>query len=505
MSNENIFDALTKRSAGDLGSPQRFRRTAGSCPGLLRRMTLQKELEGHRGCVNTVSFISSGDVLVSGSDDQQVMLWDWKTGERQLTYHSGHSGNVFQARLLPESGNVMVTLGADGRVRVGHLPQGGAAPETREIGKHRGCAHKLGIMENSPNVFLSCGEDGHICQYDLRQETPFTSMLVARDANSCRIGLNAISCNPCNSWQVAACGADPHVLVYDIRSLATPPSDRGIVEQDRGEPSVKPVRWIIPDAIKNNNGHMHMHMSSVVYSQNGEILGSYNREKVYLFAADGCRGNRAAVLNRDGEEEEGGSADDGSFEGHRNAATVKGVSFFGPSDEYVLSGSDCGHLFWWSKRDGVLQQLLKGDEHVVNCLEPHPTQPLALASSGIDNTVKKWGPTADAASFDQAAAKSVMEENAAREADDSRGPMFHISPQLLLRYLQATELTRSQQAGMAGRGELTARGFRVTETTVGMQEAEAVAEVEITINDDPGREPTLEEHRRGIRSECIIS
>jgi WD40 repeat protein len=43
-------------------------------------MELQRTLEGHGGCVNTVSFNPAGDLLVSGSDDQSVMLWDWRRG-----------------------------------------------------------------------------------------------------------------------------------------------------------------------------------------------------------------------------------------------------------------------------------------------------------------------------------------------------------------------------------------------------------------------------------------
>lgn len=54
----------------------------------------------------------------------------------------------------------------------------------------------------------------------------------------------------------------------------------------------------------------------------------------------------------------------------------------GVADEYVVSGSDCGHVYIWSKHDGKLQQLLKGDRHVVNCLEPHPYLPATLATSG---------------------------------------------------------------------------------------------------------------------------
>jgi WD40 repeat protein len=44
-------------------------------------MELQQRLEGHNGCVNTVSFdTEAGDVLISGSDDLQIMLWDWERG-----------------------------------------------------------------------------------------------------------------------------------------------------------------------------------------------------------------------------------------------------------------------------------------------------------------------------------------------------------------------------------------------------------------------------------------
>jgi WD repeat-containing protein 42A len=45
-------------------------------------MCLQRKLEAHAGCVNTVSFdTEGGDVLISGSDDQQILLWDWERGE----------------------------------------------------------------------------------------------------------------------------------------------------------------------------------------------------------------------------------------------------------------------------------------------------------------------------------------------------------------------------------------------------------------------------------------
>jgi hypothetical protein len=68
--------------------------------------------------------------------------------------------------------------------------------------------------------------------------------------------------------------------------------------------------------------------------------------------------------------------------GHRNNQTYKGVSFLGLNDEFAGSGSDCGHLFIWSKRDGVLRRMLKADSQVLNCVEAHPYLPFTIATSG---------------------------------------------------------------------------------------------------------------------------
>jgi len=63
------------------------------------------------------------------------------------------------------------------------------------------------------------------------------------------------------------------------------------------------------------------------------------------------------------------------------------VNFFGPHDEYVVSGSDDGNWFIWQKSTGALHDILEGDGSVVNVIEGHPNLPLA-AVSGIDHTVK---------------------------------------------------------------------------------------------------------------------
>ena len=69
---------------------------------------------------------------------------------------------------------------------------------------------------------------------------------------------------------------------------------------------------------------------------------------------------------------------------------MKGVNFYGPESEFVISGSDCGNIFIWDKETEAIVKLMHGDEAgVVNVLEPHPHLPV-LATSGLDDEVKLW-------------------------------------------------------------------------------------------------------------------
>lgn len=80
-----------------------------------------------------------------------------------------------------------------------------------------------------------------------------------------------------------------------------------------------------------------------------------------------------------------------SFRGHCNVKTVKDVNYFGPDDDFVVSGSDDGNLFIWDARTSELVNILEGDGEVVNVVQGHPYETM-LAVSGIDHTVKIFSP-----------------------------------------------------------------------------------------------------------------
>ena len=67
-------------------------------------------------------------------------------------------------------------------------------------------------------------------------------------------------------------------------------------------------------------------------------------------------------------------------------------------------------MFAWDRVTGKLVMMMEADRHVVNCVQPHPYDPI-LATSGIDYDVKIWSPTAEQPLFDQEKAEVVMKRN----------------------------------------------------------------------------------------------
>lgn len=76
----NLFHSLSQNEyTSSLGVPRlcHYKALAHS-QALLKRLKLESTLEGHDGCVNTVCWSDNGELLVSGSDDTRVCIWDYR-------------------------------------------------------------------------------------------------------------------------------------------------------------------------------------------------------------------------------------------------------------------------------------------------------------------------------------------------------------------------------------------------------------------------------------------
>nr|XP_044996454.1 DDB1- and CUL4-associated factor 8-like [Jaculus jaculus] len=360
------WQVLSRLRDRQLGSSAHFVRDACGARAFVQRFCLQYGLAGHAACVNTVHFNQRGTRLASGSDDLHVIVWDWVHQRPVLNFHSGHQNNVLQAQFLPNCDDSMLaTSGLDGRIQVAYLSAMPSIEITKCLVRHRGAAHNLALEPDSPFKFLSCGEDGVVFNIDLRQSPPASKVVVTKE-NEKKVGLYAICTNPANIYQFGVGGQDQFVRIYDQRKIDEK-ENNGVLKK------------FCPHHLVEANSPSYV--TGLTYSHDGtELLASYNDDDIFLFIS---------------------SDDDGAqykkrYKGHRNSATVKSVHFYGPRSEFVVSGSDCGHIFFWEKSSCHIVQLLQADEGgIVHSIETHPNLPV-IASCDLEDEVKIWVPTARA-------------------------------------------------------------------------------------------------------------
>ncbi|XP_052405125.1 DDB1- and CUL4-associated factor 8 [Carassius gibelio] len=417
--------AVPSLRAREIGhDSHRFVRRVCGARGLVQRLELQGRLERHTGCVNTLHFNPSGTRLASGSDDLRVVIWDWASRKAELEFDSGHKSNVFQAKFLPNSGDSTLAMCArDGQIRVAELSATQRCKNTKRVAQHKGAAHKLALEPDSPCSFLSAGEDAVVFGIDLRLDRPANKLVVVKEGEK-KVGLYTIFVNPANTHHFAVGGRDQYVRIYDQRKI-NEHDNNGVLKK------------FCPSHLVSSESKTNI--TCLVYSHDGtELLASYNDEDIYLF--DSSHSDGADYRRR--------------YKGHRNNATVKGVNFYGPCSEFVVSGSDCGHIYLWDKNSARVVQFMEGDRGgVVNCLEPHPHLP-GLATSGLDHDVKLWAPTAENPTTLKGL-KEVMKKNKRERDEDSVRHGDQYDTQLLWFLMRHMRNRRPQRArrGEGGEGD----------------------------------------------------
>ncbi|XP_062542797.1 DDB1- and CUL4-associated factor 8 [Armigeres subalbatus] len=329
-----------------------FQSRAYGSKHLVERLDLSHRLCEHEGCVNSLNFNSTGTLLASGSDDLKINLWHWQTNKLMQSISSGHRSNVFQTKFVDASGYrgeiEIISTGRDGQVRQTRVGPAGNVTRT-VLFKQSQPIHKIAIPARSQYEFLTACEDGIIKSYDLRDN-------ISKRVTNVKKRLYSISTHPLDN-EFCVSGNDESVRVYDRRN-----------------PS-KPMKFHYAAHMKTKKDHYTV--TCAVYNSTGtEILASCSDEDVFLF--DNVNHEEGKFLHR--------------YSGHCNMKTIKGVNFFGPNSEFVVSGSDCGNIFFWDKQTEVIVNWLHGDDSgVVNCLEPHPEFPI-MATSGLDDDAKIWIP-----------------------------------------------------------------------------------------------------------------
>ncbi|XP_046399120.1 WD and tetratricopeptide repeats protein 1-like [Ischnura elegans] len=222
-----------------------FKQSMHVTEDFINRLGLEKELEGHSGCVNCLEWSESGTVLASASDDVLVILWDPFRYKKIHTISTGHLGNIFSVKFLPSNENTLVTGAGDHRIRVHDVTAGEA---TQCLTCHTSRVKRLATAPNLPYMFWSASEDGTVRQFDLRSPLSCSTPDVANvlinllDHLGHYAEAKCLAVNPLRPELIAVGANDPYVRLYDRRMIkltsvqfppsSTPPSSPAEAENE---------------------------------------------------------------------------------------------------------------------------------------------------------------------------------------------------------------------------------------------------------------------------------
>jgi len=204
------------------------------------------KLKGHIGSVNSLEFIDVGSLLLSGSNDHNIKIWDVESGSLIRTF-SEHITVTRDAKFTPDGKSVIsaednyliywrnAVSGQIGRLPMyGHsgsvltvdmstdmqIIVSGSSDKTVKIWDAQTgemlnsiAAHNKSVyqVEFNPviNQFASCSSDSTIKIWD-SESAELIKML---DDNDCKV--NAISYHPSGNY-LASCGSNSLIYIWDL-------------------------------------------------------------------------------------------------------------------------------------------------------------------------------------------------------------------------------------------------------------------------------------------------
>ncbi|XP_057337399.1 DDB1- and CUL4-associated factor 6-like isoform X2 [Microplitis mediator] len=275
----NFFNDLYNQPY-DYNSRVRLYNSSKASLELVQRMSLLKRLKVHNGCVNSICWNNNGELILSGSDDQHLVLTNVYNYKVLKDYKTSHRANIFSAKFLPNNGDHrIVSCSGDGMILYTDLMR---TSETfhNQFTCHNGTTYEIATVPGEPHSFLSCGEDCTVRYFDLRVKSSCNTLRCKEDILILRQRpVTAMSINPTMPHYLAIGCSDSSVGIYDRRMLSI---------GERNWTDEKSVNWTSPVSVftvPEFEGHP-CRITSLCYSPDGnDVLVSYSSDHIYLFSA----------------------------------------------------------------------------------------------------------------------------------------------------------------------------------------------------------------------------
>ncbi|NXG43912.1 DCAF6 factor, partial [Psilopogon haemacephalus] len=226
---------------------------------------------------NTICWNDTGEYILSGSDDTNLVISNPYSRKVLTTIRSGHRANIFSAKFLPcTNDKQIVSCSGDGVIFYTNVEQDAETNRQCQYTCHYGTTYEIMTVPNDPYTFLSCGEDGTVRWFDTRIKTSCTKEDCKDDILiNCRRAATSVAICPPIPYYLAVGCSDSSVRIYDRRMLGTRATGNYA-----GRGTVGMVARFVPPHLSNKS----CRVTSLCYSEDGqEILVSYSSDYIYLF------------------------------------------------------------------------------------------------------------------------------------------------------------------------------------------------------------------------------
>ncbi|XP_043556816.1 DDB1- and CUL4-associated factor 6 isoform X3 [Chiloscyllium plagiosum] len=292
----NLVWDVRKRSLG-LEDPRLIRLSYLGRREFIQRLKLEAKLSVHDGCVNTICWNDTGEYILSGSDDTNLVITNPYSRKILSTIRSGHRANIFSAKFLPHTNDKqIISCSGDGVIFYTDTERDAESNRQSQFNCHYGTAYEIMTVPNDPYTFLSCGEDGTVRWFDVRMKTNCTKEDCKDDILiNCRRAATSIAICPLMPFYLSVGCSDSSVRIYDRRMLGTRATGSYNTRSTTGM-----CARFLPPHLTNKS----CRVTSLCYSNDGqEILVSYSSDYIYLFDPNDDQGRELKLPSSDERRE----------------------------------------------------------------------------------------------------------------------------------------------------------------------------------------------------------
>ncbi|CDW53774.1 Putative histone h3 lys4 methyltransferase comple x and rna cleavage factor ii complex subunit swd2 [Trichuris trichiura] len=312
---------------------------------MIRAFAISKVFEENTDVVNSIDFNPGGSLMITGSDDDSIVLYDCSNGTRKRQVNSKKYGVTLIRFTNAQDAVVHGSNKVDDGIR--HL----SLHDNKYIRYFNGHTKRVIALSVSPvdGTMLSGSLDRTVRLWDLRSQ-------------NCQ-GYISVSAPPMLSFDpegiMFALAMEPgSIRLYDMRYFEKGPYNT----------------FTLPQMDAN------ISIAGLKFSPDGKVILLYtNGSKIYT--VDSYQGHFFKTLT-----------------GHKNPANLSIEASFTPDGVFVLSGSADGNIYFWKTETGENVAVLAGENGTgahsrpVRCVRFSPTH--ALIVSACKDTVM-WVPVED--------------------------------------------------------------------------------------------------------------